>query len=159
MLSFDSKGYLKPIGLVPSTVKEMREALVDSIDSEVRREHFQKYLKYSADLKKLLGGKPLTQWINGSFVTRKLNPKDIDFVTFIDHAQIKKLGHKLDSFRAGGSWENYGVDAYIIEVYPINSKHFKFTEYDLIEWREQFTVTRRNRKGEKFTKGFLEIIY
>ncbi|CAN5178406.1 hypothetical protein BH09BAC5_BH09BAC5_22230 [soil metagenome] len=159
MINFDSRGYLKPYEPISSNVKELKKYFVDEFDSEIRLAHFHNYTRYSNDLKKLLGGIPLRQWINGSFVSKKTNPKDIDFVTFVDHTLIKKLNRKLDSYKADGSWEEYGVDAYIIEVYSENNPHQKFTEFDMREWQELFCMTRRNRAGQRFNKGFLEIIY
>ncbi len=137
----------------------MKAFLVEGIVSDTRVANFDKYIKYSNDLKKLVGGKNLKQWINGSFVTRKINPKDIDLVTFVDYSTIKRLGNKLDNFRTEDSWLIYGVDAYIFEVYPKDSSLYKFTHSDISYWHAQFNRTRVNRKGIKFPKGFLEIIY
>ncbi|HLG02636.1 MAG TPA: hypothetical protein VI731_03515 [Bacteroidia bacterium] len=159
MLSFNSKGHLKPSGLIHSTIDEMKEILVDGFDSETRLVHFQNFLKYSHELKQLLGGMKLTQWIDGSFVTKKLNPKDIDLVTFVKHNLIKKTGQKLAPFKAGKSWETFGVDAYIIEIHPEGSKTQMFTDLDKAYWNNQFLMSVRNRKGERFQKGFLEIIH
>jgi hypothetical protein len=101
----------------------------------------------------------LNQWINGSFVTQKKNPQDIDLVTFIDYKVIGQLGNRLDDFKAGQSWITYEVDAYIIPVYPQGHVQFKFTEFDLAEWLDLFSHTKLNRNGQKFEKGFLEIFY
>jgi len=159
MLQFDIKGHLKPSGLISSDVNETRRYFVENIPSNTRMDNFQKYLKYSDDLKVLLNGQKLRQWINGSFITRKRDPKDIDLVTFIEHQTIKKLGRKLDNFRPELCWSVYGVDAYIIEEYPDGSELYKFTDFDMKEWSFSFSQTRRNRKGVKSLKGFLEIYY
>jgi hypothetical protein len=88
MLRFDSQGNLMPYKAISCTVKQMKTTFVDNIPSSTWLENFEKYIKYSNELKVLLGGKVLKQWINGSFVTQKLNPKDVDVVTFIDHQDI-----------------------------------------------------------------------
>ena len=160
MLKFDSKGFLKPCEPIPCTVSELKTQLVDGFDSVTRQINYDNYIRYSDQLKALLGGIKFKQWINGSFVTKKENPKDIDLVTFISHAEIKKLGHKLDIFRPEGSWLIYGVDAYIIEVHPAASRSYTyFTEWDIAYWLNLFAQTRPNRRGQKQAKGFLEIIY
>ncbi len=115
MLIFDSKGYLTPYNAIPSTLDEMRKYFVEDIPTKSRKEIFEKYIAYSEDLKKYLGNIPLKQWINGSFVTMERNPKDVDLVTFVNHSIIKKHGGGINIFRSHGSWENYGVDAYIVE--------------------------------------------
>jgi hypothetical protein len=160
MLSFDVKGNLIPYKLIPSTLADMKKYLVDVIiTSGTRTENYAKYRKYSNDLKKVLEVKELKQWIKGSFVTKKLNPKDIDFITFVDSSLVEKLEDKLVNFRPEKSWEVYGVDAYILIVYTEGSESYnRFTMSDIAYWHGQFTRTRRNRKGEKFPKGFLEII-
>ncbi len=160
MLKFDSKGHLKPYQPITCGVADLKTHFVDSFTSVTRSANYTKYVKYSDDLKALLGGVAITQWVNGSFVTKKINPKDIDFINFVDHHLIQRLGEKLDPFRPENSWDAYGVDAYILEVHPLDSKEFvKFTQSDKAYWNGQFDRTRRNRNGDKHPKGFLEIIY
>lgn len=116
MLNFDVKGNLTPYQSIPCKGKEMKKYLVDLMPtSSTRIDNYIRYRKYSSDLKKVLGIKEMKQWINGSFVTKKLNPKDIDFLTFVDHSLIQALGTQLDNFRPGNSWTIYGVDAYVLE--------------------------------------------
>lgn len=158
MLIFDSKGNLKPYQPISSNVNNLKKFLIDGITSDSRKLNFEKYIKYSDDLK-LLVKKQLEQWINGSFVTTKINPKDIDLVTFLDSETIRKLGSKLDPFRPPFSWERYGVDAYILEVYPTDSKLYRFSESDRLYWLDLFSHTRPNRQGIRNKKGFLEINY
>lgn len=161
MLQFDIRGNLSPAGLIQSNLNEINQYLVNNLVSGIRSGHFQKYVQYSYDLKRIIGGGLIKQWINGSFVnSRKRNPKDIDFVSFIDHQIIVQLGNSLDDFRPLGSWNKYRVDAYIIEVYPIGTTLYKrFTLPDIRYWEDLFSNTRRNSSGEKFSKGFLEISY
>ncbi|MGP8215475.1 MAG: DUF6932 family protein [Bacteroidia bacterium] len=158
MLQFDSRGYLTPYKAIPSSIEEMRKYFVEEIESNIRRKIFERYIKYSDDLKHLAGDAQLKQWVNGSFVTKVKNPNDIDLITFIDHTIINKLGNKLNIFRPGGSWKHYGVDAYIIEVYPKNSAKHKLTEYDTLDWLHLF-VNNRRENSLRTKKGFLEIIY
>src|ERR1700730_1474836 len=99
MLNFDLKGNLKPYQPIACSLADIKKHFVDDIVSTTRQANYDKYVKYSDDLKALLKVPELKQWVNGSFVTRKLNPKDIDLVTFIDHATIKRLGNKLDNFK------------------------------------------------------------
>ena len=159
MISFDKKGNLKPFGAIQISVDEFEDYFVRDFISSTRAANFEKYVRYSRDLKKITGGKPLKQWINGSFVTKKTNPKDIDLVTFLDHGHFVKLGTKLNIFKPRLSWEHYGVDAYLVEVFPASSKHAKYTAHDKAEWLDLFTTSRPNRQGERFGKGFLEIFY
>lgn len=96
------------------------------------------------------------QWINGSFVTKKSNPGDIDIITFLDYKVTQHLGSKLDDFKYPNSENIYGVDAYIVEEYPEgHSNIFRYIS-DRSYWLDRFTKTRRVR-GNRLSKGFLEI--
>jgi hypothetical protein len=160
MLNFDAHGLLTPHRAIRSTVTEVKKTLVTGITSRTRAANFKKYTKYSTDLKALVGAKTeLIQWVNGSFVTKKANPNDIDIVSFIDHDTVRRLGAMLDDFRKGGSWNAYGVDAYMVEVFPEGNRNHKFSEIDRVEWLSRFTKTKRDNQGRQFPKGFLEIIY
>jgi hypothetical protein len=57
-------------------------------------------------------------------VTKKSSPGDIDLITFLDFEIVKQLGDSINSFKYPNSEIIYGVDAYIIEVYPENHKNF-----------------------------------
>ena len=100
----------------------------------------------------------LHQWVNGSFVTKKNNPGDIDLVTFLDTNSIQELGSKLDNFKYPNSEILFSVDAYIVEVYPENHKYRYLYLSDKAYWMDRFTKTRRVR-GNRLSKGFLEITF
>jgi hypothetical protein len=161
MLNFDRRGNLTPSGLISSNIPELENYFVNNIQSNTRSNNYQKYRKYSDDLKNLVGGQILRQWINGSFVnSRNRNPRDIDLVTFVDHQTIVQLGTRLNNLRPLAVWEIYEVDAYIIEVHPAGSVYYnRFTHSDILYWENRFSNTKRNRMGQMFSKGFLEIYY
>lgn len=85
MIAFDKKANLKPYEPIKISVADMKAHSVSEFNSSTRKNNFDKYIRYSDDLKKLLNGQPIRQWVNGSFVTKKINPKDIDLITFVDH--------------------------------------------------------------------------
>ena len=86
MLNFDNRGLLTPTTNILSSVEEFKQVFVDEIlFSSTRLSNFNNYIKYSDALKKMLNGQPILQWINGSFVTQIIEPKDIDMVSFIDY--------------------------------------------------------------------------
>ncbi|MEW4925341.1 hypothetical protein [Algibacter sp. 2305UL17-15] len=79
-------------------------------------------------------------------------------VTFLDYKTIEQLGSKLDDFKFPNSEMIYGVDAYVIEVYPENHEFRYRYVSDRAYWVDRFTKTRRIR-GNRLAKGFLEIKY
>lgn len=158
MLEFNSKGLLIPNTKIQSSVDDLKQYLVDNIPSKTRLEIFNKYIDYSNSLKDLLGVSNLKQWINGSFVTKAVNPRDIDLVTFVDHKIIDKIGDKLTLFNQEAIQDKM-LDTYFIVVYPKGHSKEIFYSSDKAYWIDRFDKTRRDRKGIKNNKGFLEIIY
>lgn len=156
MLTFNHSGLLVPDNKINSTIQELEKEFVLNLPTVKRKEIFDAYIKYNEDFKKVCDLKLLHQWIDGSYVTQKNNPGDIDLVTFIDFSIIKKLGSKLDDFKYPNSEKIYGVDAYIVEVYPeTHQDRFKYSS-DKAYWMDRFTKTRRIR-GNRLSKGFLEL--
>ena len=159
MLYFNQSGLLVPGSVISSNLKELEAEFVTNMPAMERIMHFKSYIKYSDALKKLCGNKTFVQWIDGSFVTKEQKPKDIDVVTFIDFQLITALGNLLQSFKYPVSETMFQVDAYIVAVYPIQHKKCHLYEHDKAYWIDQFDTTRRNKKGNRLSKGFLEIIY
>ena len=156
MLTFNHSGLLVPDNKIKATVQELENEFVSNIPTVKRKEIFDAFIRYNEDFKKVCGLLELHQWINGSFVTKKTNPGDIDLVTFIAYDIIQKLGSRLDNFKYPNSEIIYGVDAYIVEVYPeSHSDRFRYIS-DKTYWMDRFTKTRRIR-GNRLSKGFLEI--
>jgi hypothetical protein len=159
MLNFNTSGLLVPDTKLSSSLNELETEFVSKIKSTERRSLFDKYINYSEELKKVCGSESLTQWINGSFVSKKSNPKDIDIVTFLNYEVVNSLGAILGPFNYPQSEDFYEVDAYIVVVYPESHKNRFYYISDLAYWTDQFTKTKRNNRGNKLSKGFLEITY
>lgn len=93
-----------------------------------------------------------TVWIDGSFVTSKANPNDIDVVIFVDHVTYDAVETKLDVFKYRRLF--LGIDCYIERLYPIDHVHYIRYQSDLAYWNSLFT---RNRKKQH--KGYISIIF
>jgi hypothetical protein len=156
MFTFNKSGLLVPDGKIISTLETLHKEFVIKIPSDRRKQIFDLYLKYNEDLIRCCGQKALKQWIDGSFVTKKEKPEDIDVVTFLDTKLVTTLGNKLNDFLSPNSEIIYGVDAYIIETHLENNPKQFYYESDYAYWYDFFTKTRRNR-GNRLSKGFLEI--
>ncbi len=158
MLKFNTKGLLIPNTNIVSDITELEEIFVNGIISYTRGDLFNKYISYSKALKELCNNEELIQWIDGSFATKKPNPNDIDLVTFVEFSVVDELGDRLADFKYPASKSTFGVDAYIIRVYPPAHKRYTPYQLDKAYWMDHFAKTRRNRIGNKLPKGFLEII-
>jgi hypothetical protein len=159
MLSFNTKGLLTPDTNLIASVSDLKKYFVEAIPSTTRPEIFEKYIRYSNALKKMLKTDSLKQWINGSFVTMVRDPKDIDLITFIDLDLRVKFQKELMDFSAKGANEIYGVDAYLLTVLPDGHEKIFLFHSDKAYWMSRFSKTRRDNSGKKHPKGFLEINY
>ncbi|WP_184543888.1 DUF6932 family protein [Mucilaginibacter sp. FT3.2] len=156
MLTFNNRGLLIPENIIPSTLEEFE--IEFAINEDKRSQLFEQYKLYCHSLKAVCDNKPITQWIDGSYVTKSKNPSDIDLVFFLDHETVKTKEKELKQFIYPQSMALYGIDAYIIVIYPHNNKYAYHTDADKAYWIDHFGNTKPNRSRKKIPKGFLEII-
>lgn len=156
-LKFDSAGNLIPNSNIRCSLQLFYEIFVESIPSPVREELFNNFQKYLDTLKKLLDSDSLTIWIDGSYTTKKIVPNDMDLVVFINHTLVENFEQDLEDFKFPNSLSKFGLDAYIVKVYPRDHKNYHFYISDEMYWRDLFDKNRRNRRGIKIPKGFIEI--
>lgn len=155
MLKFNSFGHLTPAKPIKTDLNEFEATFVLNIENEKRKKLFENYQKYNQLLGQLLQS-DFYQWIDGSFVTKKQEPNDIDVVTFIDHKIAKKYKEELKEFLYPQSNEKYGIDGYLVREFEQSHRsYFGFTS-DRSYWWNLFEKVKSNKK-QKLKKGFLEI--
>lgn len=122
-LKFDKNGYLLPYKRITIAFEEFEKFFVAPFGSESSRILiFENYKKFIRDFSNEVSPN-FTHWINGSFVTIKTNPKDIDFLTLIPHKTYRPNRALIDlKFRLKGAANIYNVDAYTVEVLPKSHK-------------------------------------
>lgn len=105
-----------------ATATEIKTALVDAFSTAVTRGPlYDQWRVLNQAIEKIL---PIEeQWVNGSFVTTKLNPGDIDLVTHFDGARLAALdaGDRmlLKGLVAGHqSRDLHLCDSFVIAIYP-----------------------------------------
>ena len=136
----------------------MRTTFVDPYpEGSRRRQLFDNYLAYNRSLSDLIG--TFYQWVDGSFVTQKIAPKDVDVATFIDYQVVDQFSTELLRFGKHTATPFRGIDAYLLPVYPpLHPKHSDFVA-SRAYWLGQFTETRKTRRGERLPKGCLQLVY
>jgi hypothetical protein len=158
-LTFDENGYLMPYEKIEIDLTTLQHYFVDAFpDSTKRKVLFDNYLRYVEQFSKEITSN-FTQWINGSFVTQKEEPNDIDIVTFLDEKYYIKDEEdtSLDKYYSF-SWYDRGIDAYIVGDFSKGTQ--KYTDHTLYfkeQWFNLFTKNRANDSEIIFPKGFLEI--
>jgi hypothetical protein len=99
-----------------------------------------------------------TQWINGSFVTQKEQPGDIDFVSFIDFDLYERKRAIIEPGMISTKTYNQGLDAYVLKCYKKEVENYeKFTLFHQNNWFQRFTYSREDDNKNIFPKGFIEI--
>ncbi len=154
-LNFDEFGNLTPYQAIEVNVDTLEAYFVTAFpNSKTRKRLFENYLRYIYRFQDEVF--PFfEQYINGSFVTQKENPKDIDLVTFLDYEVYQKRGDKvLDKFWSF-SLEDEGIDAYPVEDFPKGHPEFKETQLAKAKWENVYSKDRQLVR----TKGFLKIIF
>ena len=100
-------------------------------------------------------GTDFHQWIDGSFVTRKLNPGDIDFVTFVNAKTFSRNEHLLYLLKEYSREQSLRIDGYFVKDYPKDHKAFIQSYLDPVHWMHEFV--KDSRKGQ--SKGFIQLNY
>lgn len=157
MLVFNELGFLTPNCAIDVSVKEFHEIFVRQFPFSITRaDLFHEWSKYIKLLRQEIG-QPFTQWINGSFISQKQNPKDIDILNLIPAQLYTKHESVLDNFWAD-NWEREGIDAYFVKVYPESHPYFlTSTHIDLNQWEKRYSLTKPDQNFVQHPKGFLSV--
>ena len=145
MMIFDEQGNLTPYNVQEITLKDFEKTFATN-------ENRQSFLvDYNAFIEHLnsLGINNFYQWIDGSFVTKKISPRDIDVVSFIETKEFKKNEKEL--FLLSKMLQN--IDCYFVEVFLKDDKKYFITQTDTSYWFHLFQGTRKPR----IKKGFIQI--
>jgi len=157
-LNFDIRGNLKPYEVIEISMEYFQETFVNAFDEEsIRQELFENYNQYMKDFSELIT-KDFFQWIDGSYVSNKKKPRDIDLITVLDYRDYEENKAILEKeFASLAGRKKYKVDAYVVANYPENHKNHIFTKSDLLYWRNLFGKTRVNRAKKQFEKGIIQL--
>ena len=158
-INYTDRGYLYPPDRQNLSIDDLQKHFVDDFpDSTTRKDLFEGYIKYNQAFRKEVTPE-MTQWIGGSFTTKKRNPKDIDVVTIIPYEVFEEKKALIEDKFRKISKQKYGVDAYIVSAYPEDHEKHGLTQGILVYWDNQFSKTRKNRAGKRFKRGYIQIIH
>lgn len=146
MINFDTNGNVEPYEII--------EVLLNILQKEFtfnnhREEIFEEYLAF-CDTLKLMGIEHFYQFIDGSFITKKLFPNDIDVVTFVEANFFNNNAVKLLNLRNKFS----KIDCFFVPNYQLEERNYFVTQFGLFEWEQLFNTDR-----EYNPKGILKIIF
>ena len=99
---------------------------------------------------KSIGISKFYQFIDGSFITNKSFPKDIDVVSFVNadffNENIIRLLNLRDRFNR--------IDCFFVPVYRPEERNHFINQFGLFEWEQLFNTDREYKP-----KGILKIIF
>ena len=151
---FDANGNLPPVGLIRPTIQEFEGRFVNTNAEKVLKEIYKGYKIYCNHLISLRIAS--TQWVDGSYITAKPNPKDIDLVIHFDGLKLFSDKILQEEFRKLTNKDqmkiNYKCHPQFVLVYPkymLDLYNLYVREYN--HWLKWFS---KDRKGN--AKGLLE---
>ncbi|WP_457641861.1 DUF6932 family protein [Persephonella sp.] len=158
-VEFDAYGNPRPYDFIELTLQEFKDIFVDGFNPRERREYlFKVYIKYIKDFFSVYG-QSWEQWLDGSYTTKKENPNDIDGVGLIDgefairhQEEIKKFFRIPDPY-IKDVMDEYGLDMYLIPIYPENDERHRITLNRIKYWKEWFSKDRQGRP-----KGIIKLM-
>jgi hypothetical protein len=155
-LKFDKNGLLNADEPIKLTLDELAYNFVETFPNSMRRKWLlENYLEFIDNLQQDVFPY-FTQWINGSFVTKKQEPKDIDIVTFVDYRIYKSKSIAMEKFWSF-NLEDKGLDNYFVALYPPDHELFDITNESKAKWTKLYSKTRPLNDGLFLKKGFIEI--
>lgn len=141
--SFDNNGYVSPNLVFQSDIKILQKFAFNT----QRKLLFDTYLVFIKEIQQL-NPDGFIQWVDGSFISQKQNPNDIDIVTFFEIEFYQKNFSKLDSLR--DKFPN--LDLFFRGIYPQNHEYYNISQLEMYYWYDLFGWDREDKP-----KGFIEL--
>jgi hypothetical protein len=145
-----------PAGRHAATVDEVEAALVNAFPTSTRRRPlFESWKAVREAIRRVVAVE--TEWLDGSYVTRKLDPDDIDMVTHIDGGALDALDPADKALLRGlvsdkASQHLHGCDSYWCAVYPPTHPQHAVYRQAFDYWDKWFG---QDRNGQP--KGYVEV--
>lgn len=152
----DGESVLPP-GRLQATIDEVRAALVDGFPNSVRRRPlFERWVALREAIRRIV--EVDSDWLDGSYVTKKEEPNDIDMLTIVDEPAIEALDEASKTLLKGLvarelSRELHECHSFLLVSYPEGHPAHGVYQATRQYWENLFG---HDRGGDP--KGFLEIV-
>jgi hypothetical protein len=151
-MEFDSNGFLIPYEPIFLSLSDFELMLAQN---EHRKGIFQTYLAFIESLK-TLGIMTFEHWLNGSFVSKKVKPNDLDILIFVSTFDFFKFEKELELLKR--TYKSKQLDIFYIIKRTEFDKDFMLYQSDYMEWLHLFSKTRRNlNTGIRHNKSFIQL--
>ncbi len=145
MFSFDQYGYLTPYEVIPVEMPVFERIFVFDGHREML---YKQLINLVLDFKKLDIGS-FYIWVDGSFVTTKRVPGDIDLVVFVSHLHFERAQNFHEKIRP--QYEPY-LDSFLAPDFPDSHRGSGETVLRKLLWKETFGFSRTGKP-----KGIIEL--
>jgi hypothetical protein len=155
---FDIHGNLYPPQIIPLSWAEFHQFFVlDFENSMTRQKLVANFIEYLQTFQQQIVD-DFTVWIDGSFISNKLNPNDIDAVFHIDY-KICETKQSLLEYKFFNPDIKYSkdLDVYYLKNYPKQHKRHFLTHLDELYWQDVYGHTRKDVYSKQYSKGFITI--
>ena len=159
-LTFDTRGYLQSEKPIEISLLEIEQIFVSDFPLDTPRRYLLNELKrYLHDFSKVIS-EDFSCWIDGSFISKKWYPRDIDIVILLNYSDFEiKEEEIINGFIQPFMNLNYkGIDAYLLKKYPENHNKYSYFKSDFAYWYHLFSNTKPNRNNKTFPKSFIKLI-
>jgi hypothetical protein len=157
-LEWSSEGDRLPAGRHVATIGEIEAFFVDAFPTSTRRRPlFESFKVMRVAITRVV---PIReQWLNGSFVTDKLEPADIDVVTIVEGSEFDALDGSAQMLLKGlvhakVTQYMHGCDSYLMAHYPAASSHRSTYDHAEAYWDGWFGVHRVDGRP----KGYVQVV-
>jgi len=140
------------------TWEEFLTEFVDNYpDSVTRKKIALNFKNYLQAFKKEIISKFFI-WVDGSFVSKKLNPNDLEAVFYIDYKICQSKKTNLDKIWFSSHQKYaYSLDLYYSIDYPKDHKRHFLSHLNYLYWEDIYGSTRVDNQGRSHKKGFIII--
>jgi hypothetical protein len=121
-LAFPPDSDRLPPGRHAATTAEIEAALVDAFPASARRRPlFEQWRTLNAAIEHFVAIRE--QWLDGSYVTTKLDPRDVDVVSIVNGSELEGLDAVEEMLLVGlvsghASRDLHGCDSFLVAEYP-----------------------------------------
>ncbi|MFN3488544.1 MAG: DUF6932 family protein [Emticicia sp.] len=137
-MEFDNFGNLHPYGIIKAELNIIEELFVTSFAESITRETlFGDFHLFLNEIKIIVENGTL--WLDGSFVTLKKDPRDIDILIFVRSEILLEKERELTILKKKYQPK---IDSYFIELLPENHPKYFLFEMNRKEWLFTFSTSR-----------------
>lgn len=155
-IKFDEHGNPQPYEIIQLSYQNCKKIFVDDFStSKTRNSNWANFLRFHTDIEKA-STFSVKHWIDGSFVTKKIDPGDIDVVSFVNSQNFTNALLQFDMNLSDPVCfvkTLYNVDNYIVIDFEDTHPYYIKMQEQIKYWQEFFSSDRNDKP-----KAIIEVV-